>query len=96
MEPNFNKFITFKLTPEEEAVGSKYHPLQTAVLQNRRAQIAADILNLQYDPLNPQQFGLNRALLDGQMAILDWQLEVSAQQEVKDIDEFPQPSKSKE
>lgn len=97
MEPNFNKFITFNLTPEEEAVGSVFHPLQAAVLQNRRADIAQNILNLRFDPLNPQQFGLDRAMLEGQMSILDWQLEVSSQQAEKaETASQSQPTDSKE
>jgi hypothetical protein len=74
MEPQFNKFVTFSLNPEEQTVGETFNPMQTAVIQNRRAQIALDILNLKAG----KDFFKNKTFLDGQMAVMDWMIEVSA------------------
>lgn len=78
MESQFNKFVTYNLTPEEENIGSTYNVLQLAVLQNRRAEIALAILNLTFDPTHPEKFLQSEAELRGQMGILDWQFEIHA------------------
>ena len=77
MEPQFNKFVSFTLTEEEQAVGEIFHSLQMAHIQNERAKAAQLILNLEFDTQDPMQFGLDRAHLDGQIKILDYLIEIS-------------------
>lgn len=78
MQPTFNKFVTYALTPEEAKVGASLNILQRAVIQNRRAQIALDIIALQVNLRNPQKFLTDKIFLEGQLAFADWQLEVAS------------------
>jgi hypothetical protein len=75
MEPQFNKFVTFVLSPEEQLVGESFHPIQIAVIQNQRAGIAQNILNLEV--VDQRKFDLDHAFLKGQMAFADWLIEIS-------------------
>lgn len=78
MQPTFNKFVTYDLTPEESRVGASLNILQRAVIQNRRAQIALDIIALQVNLRNPQKFLTDKIFLEGQLSFADWQLEVAS------------------
>lgn len=91
MEPKFNKFVTFSLSAEEQVAGETFHPLQIAVIQNNRASIAQNILNLERD--DPRKFDLDHAFLKGQMAFADWVIEISNKNTEATKETPPQQSK---
>lgn len=72
-----NKFTSWTLTPEEEISGSILSPLQILVLQNKLSEVATQLLNLEYDPNNPQKFLQDEAFLTGQMQTIEWLIDLS-------------------
>lgn len=83
MEMIFNVFASYKLSEEELAVGSSYNHLQLAVLQNRRAQLAQDLLALDFDPEHALKFTQDQAFLKGQLAFADWQIALANEIAIK-------------
>lgn len=52
-------------------------------LQNERARVAEQIINLEYNPRNPMQFAQDDAHLKGQLSILNWMLLASQEAHLK-------------
>jgi hypothetical protein len=79
MEPQFNKFVTFTISPEEELVAHQFHPLNMAHIQNCRAEVAEEILTLRFDPINPLTYGLTLAEKQGQLLAYEHLINLSNQ-----------------
>jgi hypothetical protein len=65
-----NSFTSYDLTDSEVLQGSILNDLQIQVIQNEMAQVAEQILQLAYDPLNPQKFVQDDSFLKGQLSVL--------------------------
>ena len=80
MEPQFNTFVTYTLSEEENKIGETFHPIQMARLQNERAAIAQNLVNLEI-PLDAeggfQKYHNDRIFLQGQMHLINTILEIS-------------------
>lgn len=98
MDTIFNKFVTYALSPTEKNIGSTYNIYQLAMLQNRRAEIALALLNVKFDPEHPIAFAQEKAELQGQMGILDWQFELHqiAARELAENPELGESSQSQQ
>lgn len=73
--PEHNVFQSYALTEEELKLSLTYNIYQLVFIQNEIAKIAQQLINLEYDPLNPVQMGLDRAMLTGQKSALMWLIE---------------------
>lgn len=62
------EFTSFILTEREQHEGRILSPVQVAVIQNERAVIATQILNLVFTPSDPDKFVQQDAYLKGQLA----------------------------
>jgi hypothetical protein len=67
----------YSLDPAEEVTAATLTTLQKAALQNLIASVAETILNLTYDPQNPQKFIQNDAFNKGQKAAYQFLLDSS-------------------
>lgn len=72
--PKISQFSAFSFSEEELLSASILSPIQIQLIQTDMAQIAENILALEYDPLNPQSFVQNDAHLKGQLASLKYLL----------------------
>lgn len=72
-----NEFTEWELTEDEELQGSVLTIGQRQVVQNKLATIAIEINNGVFDPLNPMEYALRKAELQGQRGVLQWLLELS-------------------
>ena len=63
-------FTHWNLSRTEILQGSVLSGQQKQVLQNELAQIAEQVVNLEFDPGNPVSFAQNDAHLKGQMSII--------------------------
>jgi hypothetical protein len=70
-------FVSWILTPEEEAQGSVFSLTQKQLIQNRIAVLAEEKLALTYDPNEPMKFLQTEAELQGQIGILKYLLTMS-------------------
>lgn len=69
-----NTFSSYKMTTEESKQGSILSSLNLVVLQNLRASIAEEKLNLQFTPNDVLAFTQQEAYLKGQLDILAYLL----------------------
>lgn len=76
-----NNFSSFELTLAEEESGQVLNTLQKMVLQNKLAAVAAQKLHLVYVPNDPKDYAQQMAYLQGQLDVLQWQLDTSTQVE---------------
>ena len=67
-QPKISQFSTYSFTEEELLQASILSPIQIQLIQSDMAQIAENILALEFDPENPQKFVQNDAHLKGQLA----------------------------
>lgn len=74
-------FTSVPLSPDEELSGSILTQLQKSVLQNRRAEIATQKLNLVFTPNDVLSFTQNEAFLKGQLELIQWIFDVSEESE---------------
>ena len=74
-----NSFTSYDLTSAEEQAGSILNHNQKLVLQNKLAFLAETKIRLKFDPSHVQEFLQQEAELQGQIGILTWLLETSAQ-----------------
>lgn len=68
-----NDFTEYKLSPEEEILGSSFTELQQAVLQNMLCEVSRDKINLHLDPDSPnaeEKLKYELAFMSGRIAIL--------------------------
>ena len=72
-----NSFSRYTLTDEEEINGTLLSIEQIYVLQNQIADISEQILALEFNPQEPQQFMQNEAFLRGQLTFARFRLEAS-------------------
>lgn len=72
-----NSFSTYKLTAEEETIGTMLSPEQTYVLQNKIAEISEQILALEFDVTLPMKFTQDEAFLKGQLSFARFMLDSS-------------------
>jgi hypothetical protein len=72
-----NEFTSFSLTEEEERSGKTFHSLQKMVLMNHKASIATSRLNLEPDPNNYSEYIQQESFLKGQMAAIQYLLDLS-------------------
>lgn len=72
-----NSFSSYVLSVAEEEVGQVLNDLQVMVLQNKRAIIAQDKLNIIYKPSEPLEFAQQVSYLQGQLDVIQWLLDTS-------------------
>lgn len=72
-----NSLTTYKLSRKEELSGQILNLDQKQVIQNERAQIAEQMLGLTIDLLNPADFAVQHAFLNGQFSVYTVLLERS-------------------
>ena len=65
-----NAFTKFPVSGEEERVGTILTSLNIAVIQNMRADIAQEKINLPFTPNDPLSYAQQEAYLRGQLDIL--------------------------
>jgi len=65
-----NEFTSYNLNEQEVLEGSVLTIDQKYCLQNQLAIIASELLNILYDPLNPEKFTQEQAYKKGQLDIL--------------------------
>jgi hypothetical protein len=78
-----NEFSSYELTTEEMTQGSILTLTQKQVIQNDIAISAAEKLNLEYDPNNPNVFMQQEAKLAGQIQALKYRLDCSDAAEIE-------------
>jgi len=61
-------FTRYNLSVQEILQGTVLSPQQIQVIQNECADIADQLINLTFDPINPTQVALDQAYLKGQLA----------------------------
>lgn len=71
-------FLRHALTHAEHLQGSVLTFLQMQVVQNERADIADQLINLEYEGESPIEFAKQHAFKKGQLSILNHLLEKSA------------------
>lgn len=76
-------FNSYEFTEEELLSASILTPLQKCLIQSDIAQIAEQILNLKFDPLNPQAFAQDDAHQKGQLAAYRYLLLRSEESEIQ-------------
>ena len=67
-------YISWLLSPEEELHGQVFTTSQKHVLQNELCIRATELLNLEFDPLNPLKFAQTQAGLQGEIKLLTYLL----------------------
>lgn len=67
-QPKASQFSAYAFTEEELLQASILSPTQIQLIQTDMAQIAENILALEFDPNYPQKFVQNDAHLKGQLA----------------------------
>ena len=72
-----NDFSSWNLTEAEVLEGSILTITQKQVIQNLLSTVAAEKINLQFDPESPDGFIQKEASLQGQLSILRFLLESS-------------------
>lgn len=78
MLPNLDSpFVSFRLTEEEEKIGSTFSPEQRAFIQNEVSVYAAAKLALTYDAQNPLSFAQQEAELQGKIGVLQYLLSLN-------------------
>jgi len=70
-------FTRYELTELETLSGSVLNEMQLQRLQNNLADIADQILALEFDPNNPKDFMQQDSFLKGQMSFIRYQIEAS-------------------
>ena len=65
-------FTKVKLSDEEQLDGFRLGTLSLSVLQNLRADVAAEKLRLEFNPLNPNDFIQQEAYKRGQLDIITY------------------------
>lgn len=78
-----NPFQAWILTDAEFSQGCILSSLQKQVIQNQIAQVAAQKLNLEFDPTNVLKFTQEEAALKGQLQALEYLLTLSQQAEAR-------------
>ena len=73
-----NTFSTYELTDKEALQSAVFTTLQLQNLQNQLASAANEKLRLEYDHTNPVRFAQQEASLKGQMDILSFLIDSSA------------------
>jgi hypothetical protein len=63
-------FTRYSLTEQEIISGSVLSAMQKMMIQNECADIADQILGLQFDPRNSVKFAQDEAFLKGQLSVL--------------------------
>jgi len=76
-----NSFSSFQLSEFEEETGSVLTPEHKAVLQNKLSNIAHQKLNLVFNPNDVLAYAQQVAYLQGQLDVIQWQLDTSIQVE---------------
>lgn len=71
-----NTFLSYKLSPEEEAAGRTLTLNNIAVLHNERSRIAEQKISLKFNPSEPLQFAQQEAYLSGQVELITYLLEM--------------------
>lgn len=74
IESTFNRYA---LTDEEQITGAQLTSSQKFIIQNQLADIADQILSLDYEPSDPLQFAIQHSFLKGQMAVYRHMLDAS-------------------
>lgn len=72
-----SSFATFKLSQQEELMGSIYTYEQKMFIQNKIAEVAEQKLSLIVDPINYTVFLQQEAFCAGQISILRYLLDCS-------------------
>ena len=72
-----NSFTTHKISAHETLAGYVLNLSQQRVMQNELAEIAEQILSLNFNPLNPVDFAQQHAFLKGQLQYLQTVLDRS-------------------
>ncbi len=72
-----NMFTSYALTDQEQLVGCVLSSLQEQVIQTRLAEVAEAKLTLEYDVANPTTFIQQEAYKAGELAALNYILEMS-------------------
>lgn len=80
-----NQFTSYSLTEEEELAGYALTTNNVVVLRNELSRIAEQKLALKVDPLNIQEFIQTESYMAGQIAILNWLLEMAVSEAVVDL-----------
>ncbi len=70
-------FLTFTLNRRDSIECNVLTEIQLMGINNKRVDIAKQILTLTYDPLNPTDFGLQQSFLRGQLDVLTWLIEAN-------------------
>lgn len=73
--PKISVFTSYHLSPEEELHGQILTSLNIAVIQNQRAQIMQDKMNLPFTPNDVLSYTQQEAYLKGQLDLLQWILD---------------------
>ncbi len=76
-----NPFQAWVLSENEILQGSIFSNLQKQCLQNERAKLAAERINLKFDPSHPQEFIQQDAELQGKILLLGSLIDFSAHAE---------------
>jgi len=69
-----SSFQTFPLSGTNLLQGQIFSELQKQVIQNEIAQIAEQIISLNFDPTNPHKFVQDDSFLKGQIQVLQYLL----------------------
>lgn len=72
-----SSFISYNLTSQELLEGYNLNISNQQVIQNDMAQIAEQLIALDFDPTEPQKFVQNNAFLRGQLSAFQTILERS-------------------
>ena len=72
-------FTKYELTKSEQQSGSIFNDSQLAVLHNMRTDYAEQKLNLVFNPSNPIDFAQQEAFLAGQIQLLGYLIDTSAE-----------------
>ncbi len=72
--PISNTFTTYSLSEEETKLGQQLSSLNVSVLQNQRAQIAEEKLNLVFTPNDVLSYTQQEAYLKGQLDLITYLL----------------------
>ena len=75
---NSSSFLSYHLTPAQEAAGSTFTLDQKAVIQNLIASAAEEKIALTFDPTNRSIFIQREAELTGQIGILKYLLSLES------------------
>lgn len=81
-------FTRFELTQEEVKTGAVLNTVQLAVLQNYRADLAEQVLNLRVDPEKIGSFIQEEAHLKGQLAAIQYLIDTSEAAEKLAVEEM--------